>query len=431
MRRTVTLILLIALAAAAASSQDHAVRVEVRNTEAGYRLFRGGEAFYIKGAGITGHYDILAEYGGNSVRTWGSDQWEEAFSRAEALGLTVCAGIWLDQERQGFDYSDPETVRRQFERIKKAVLAYKDHPALLVWGIGNELDLNYTNPAVWNAVEEVARYIHEVDGRHPTMTVTAFIEKEEVAYIQERCPSIDILGVNCYAALSALPRVIREYGWKGPYIVGEWGTFGHWEVGRTSWDEPIEFTSSEKADLYLREYNDYIENDPLCLGSYVFLWGSKQERTATWYSMFLPEGEKTEAVDVMHRLWKGNWPENRAPRLVSLELEGKRAADSIVLQPGREARAVADVSDPDGDTLTLAWEILHETTDKGTGGDAEMRPPAAQEVRISAQAASLTFTVPRSEGPYRLFVYAHDNSGSGAHANIPFYVKAHQGRRDP
>ena len=135
------------------------VKVDIKTTDTGYQLYRAGKPYYIKGAGIEGHYKELVAAGGNSIRIWGVDQWAEAFAMAEKFDLTVCAGIWLEQERQGFDYSNPDTVKQQFERYKPAILKYKDHPKLLMWNIGNELDLNYTNPAVWDAVEEFAAYI--------------------------------------------------------------------------------------------------------------------------------------------------------------------------------------------------------------------------------------------------------------------------------
>jgi len=235
-------------------SNQKTQKVEIKKTEMGFQLYRGGKPFYIHGAGIIGHYGLLAEYGGNSIRTWGNSDWEEVFEKAEKYGLTVCAGIWLEQERQGFDYNDEEAVERQFNQIKKSILKYKDRPALLMWGIGNELDLNYTNKKVWDAVEQVAKFIHDVDGSHPTMTTTAFIEKEEVELIKEKCPNIDILCVNAYAGLPVLSKFLKDFGWTGPYVVGEWGPFGHWEVNQTSWNEPIEHTSSEKAALYKKEY---------------------------------------------------------------------------------------------------------------------------------------------------------------------------------
>jgi len=403
--------------------QDRIQRVEINKTENGFQLYRGGHPYYIQGAGITGQYDLLAEYGGNSIRTWGVSEWDKVFKHAEKYGLSVCAGIWLEQERQGFDYNDRNAVQKQFEEIKKSILRYKDHPALLMWNIGNELDLDYTNTKVWNAVEEIATYIYEVDGKHPTMTTTAFIEKEEVELIKAKCPHIDILGINAYAGLPVLSDFLRDYGWNGPYIVGEWGPFGHWEVNQTSWQEPIEFTSSEKAELYQKEYVDYIQSDPNCLGSYVFLWGSKQERTATWYSMFLPTGEKTEAIDVIWNLWNGGWPQNRAPRLDSLVLDGRKAAENIIVTPDSKLTAKVAVTDLENDPLKITWEILHETTDKKMGGDREEKPSAVKGLITQQDSTILAFKAPQHEGPYRLFVYVFDQGGSAAHANIPFYVQ--------
>ena len=57
---------------------------------------------------------------------------------------------------------------------------------------------------------------------------------------------------------------------------------------------PIEATSSQKAEIYRSAYRDKLETlgDQL-IGSFVFLWGQKQERTPTWFGLFTEAGEKT------------------------------------------------------------------------------------------------------------------------------------------
>ncbi len=42
-------------------------------------------------------------------------------------------------------------------------MEYKDHPALMIWSIGNELNHGATNPKVWDAVNEISEMIHEID----------------------------------------------------------------------------------------------------------------------------------------------------------------------------------------------------------------------------------------------------------------------------
>ena len=70
-------------------------------------------------------------------------------------------------------------------------------------------------------------------------------------------------------------------------MVTEWGPLGFWEVGKTDWGAPIEQNSTEKARHYLGGYQNFIlpALPRQALGSYVFLWGQKQERTPTWFSM--------------------------------------------------------------------------------------------------------------------------------------------------
>jgi hypothetical protein len=288
-------------------------------------------------------------------------------------------GIEVARERHGFDYNDQKAVTAQLERIKEEVIALKDHPALLIWAIGNELNLRYTNPKVWDAVNDISQMIHKVDPNHPTTTTLAGISRREVQEIKERAPDLDILSFQVYGKIEQLPKQARDYGWEGPYMVTEWGATGHWEVPKTSWGVAIEENSSVKAKNYLKRYQNSIQKDTAqCIGSYVFLWGQKQERTPTWYGIFTEDGSATESVDVMEYLWTGNWPQNRSPIIESFQLNNKDAYSNIKLAANQSYQAEVKSSDPDGDKLTYSFEILHESTDLKDGGDLENRPQTVQ-----------------------------------------------------
>ncbi len=415
----------------AASSEEEMAgpaKVTLSEENGKFQLQVNGEPFYIKGAGLEfGDVPALASHNANSFRTWrtenGQKSGKEVLDEAYENGLMVSMGIEVARERHGFDYNDEEAVRAQLEEIKEQVLALKDHPALLIWGIGNELNLHYENPKVWDAVNDISKMIHEVDPNHLTTTSLAGISQKEIAYIKERCPDLDLLAVQMYGDLPDLPRLVKEYGWDGAYMVTEWGATGHWEVPLTSWGAPIEEHSSLKAANYMKRYQGGIEADSMqCIGSYVFLWGNKQERTPTWYGIFLEDGQETESVDVMHKIWNGSWPENRTPQLVSYTIEGKSAYDNVTLSTGSTYNAVAELSDPEGDALTYRWEVLPEATDLGDGGDYEERPQAVTGLFVGQEGGTLEFTAPEP-GPYRLFVYATDGNGHSATANIPFLVE--------
>jgi len=401
------------------------IKVEIKEENGNWQLYRGGEPYYIKGVGGHTYMDRAAEYGANSVRTWGAADAISILDDAHEKGLSVLFGLWVGCERQGFDYDDSKAVKSQLDQFTDVVKKYKDHPAILMWAIGNEADLFYSDFKVWNAIEDIASMVHEVDPNHPTMTVTAGLDIAEVQLIQERAPSIDVYGINTYGDLLGSGEVLRKAGWNKPYVVAEWGPNGHWEVPKTEWKAPIEQTSTEKALSYRKRYLEGIAEDKeMCIGSYVFLWGQKQETTPTWYGLFLADGTETQVMDELEFAWTGSYPENQGPAIESYTIEGKDRYESVYLDPGRYYSASVEASDPNNDELTYKWELLPESTDIKSGGDKESRPDAV-EIKFKGESNSgdIVFQAPKKDGPYRLFVYIYDGNGKAATANFPFYSK--------
>jgi beta-galactosidase/beta-glucuronidase len=140
------------LASASEPPRTHLVTVDGT-----HRLIRDGQPYFVKGVGGHTHLAELAAAGGNSIRTWGTDHLDELLDQAHRHGLTVCVGLWLGHERHGFDYQDLSSVVDQLDTCRKAVHRYKDHPAVLMWGIGNEMEGDGSNPAIWYAVDHIAR----------------------------------------------------------------------------------------------------------------------------------------------------------------------------------------------------------------------------------------------------------------------------------
>lgn len=409
--------------------KNETAKVVLKNIDGKFELFVNNKPFYIKGAGLEfGDIPSLAKHNANSFRTWRTNNGQrsgvEVLDEAQKYGLEVTMGIEVARERHGFDYNDEEAVKAQLERIKKEVLDLKDHPSLIIWAVGNELNLNSTNPKVWDAVNDISKMIHTIDPNHLTTTTIAGISKKNIDLIKERCSDIDLLSVQMYGDLPNLPKLIREYGWEKAYMVTEWGATGHWEVPKTTWGAPIEEHSTLKAANYLKRYSKGIEIDTMqCVGSYVFLWGNKQERTPTWYGIFLANGEETESVDVMHFIWNNKWPENRTPQIKSFTLNDKTAYESVELDGNKNYSASLEIIDFENDALTYVWEILPESTDLGHGGDHEEKPAAIEIEIVENNNGQVTFMSPKEKGAYRLFGYVNDGKNHSATANIPFLVK--------
>ncbi|MEM7283033.1 MAG: glycoside hydrolase family 2 TIM barrel-domain containing protein [Pseudomonadota bacterium] len=400
---------------------SEAIPVEIRQEDDGWTLYRGGEPYFIRGAGGTASLEKLAAAGANSVRTWDTKNIDTLLDEAHALGLSVTAGIWLGHERHGFDYNDQTQVDQQLRRARQAVLRYKDHPALLLWGIGNETEgfAEGDNRKIWSAINDVAAMVKELDPNHPTMAVTTFVHGKRIEYLHNKSPAIDIHGVNAYGGALVLPERLRAGGATKPFVLTEFGPVGPWEMPKTDWGAPLEQTSTDKAAFYRRVYGTAIAGEPgRALGSYAFLWGHKMEATSTWFGMFLADGASTAAVDVMSELWSEKKPDNLAPKVEPLVMDG-----ATKLDPNATIDVAAAVEDPDQDALRAVWVLRPESGDYATGGDFRPNLPDIKDAIIEGDLKGVKVQMPDAPGAYRLFFYAYDDAGNVATANLPLLVK--------
>lgn len=426
------LVLLFCCLMRSAASGGEAVTVEISGTDGGYRLLRDGKPFFVKGAVYWAPPEneayplsTVVAHGGNSIRI-GGKHLDALVAAAEQLGLTVTIGLPLKKQREGFDYDDDAAVRKQFEEAKAIVLRHKDSPATLIWGVGNELshgnvaDNTFTNLNVWDAVNDIAKMIHEVDPHHPAMTVigTASLRRGDIREIIRRCPYLDLIGINSYRDIAEVPGWLERDGWTKPYLITEWGNDGSWQVTKTKWGAPIEATTSEVAELMIQRYRDVILRDQArCLGSYAFFWEQAPWRTPTWYSFYLDSGDRLAAANALQHLWTGQWPANRAPKISPMTINGKLSSESVEVSPDSTHEAVVTVNDAEGDALSYSWEIVSDAT---KGGD--VYAGLAKTPLLDDTGSEITFSAPAKPGPYRLFVYVRDGKGNVASANLPFLV---------
>ncbi len=420
------LVLMLALSAPLSCGAG-TVKVE-KNTGGQWVLLRDGAPYHIKGAGGSRYLGALAAAGGNSLRIWGVDQIERGdekdrnlLDHAHALGLAVTVGIWVHHPRLGFDFNDAAAVRKQRKRVRAAVRKYKNHPALLIWGLGNEVELATPgdDPVMWNELNELARIVKEEDPGHPVMTAIAGVQAHVVQAIMEHYPAIDILGVNTYDRAPRLHQELKHFGWDKPYIMSEFGPRGHWESKKTPWGAPVEQTSEAKAAAYAKAYRCiFTEGAGRCLGSYAFNWGHKQEVTPTWYGMHLESGERTPAVDAMTEAWTGRRPANRCPAIIAWTVPFSEKT----IRPGAVEKISVDAGDPEGDPLTVTWWVMCESDRTKTGGDKETVPPTVAGVVTPGNAMRAAFNVPARSGNYRLFVKVADSHNNASIRNTPFRV---------
>jgi hypothetical protein len=415
-------------AALGAAVPAHAAKVEVTQDASGHwRLLRNGAPYQINGVGGFNHLELAAACGATTLRTWGADSLDHLvgeknlLDRAHALNLTVVAGLWVQHPSLKHDYTDPVFLEQQRTQVREAVRKHRHHPALLVWGLGNEMEngANPADPLLWREMEYLARIIKTEDPDHPVMTVVAGGGPEKIGAIKAHYPSLDILGINAYGPAVHVNRMLDETGWDRPYMLTEFGPRGQWEVLHTPWNAPIEPGSGEKEISYVSAHRSALADlRQRCLGTFCFTWGQKQEATATWFGMFLATGEKTPLVDAMAYEFTRRWPANRSPQIYSL----KTALALDRVPPGKKFTAQVDASDPEQDALTYEWLVVAESTDRKTGGAPEAAPPVIAGCIQGPPGPVVTVRTPDQPGAYRLYLYVRDGQGGGCAENVPFYV---------
>src|SRR5450759_5300129 len=405
-------------------------KVKVKAVNGKYHFFVNNKIFEIKG--VNGGRDVALLYksGGTSFRAGGGTNSKAILDTAYKYHMMVALNLGLRQELQGFNYDDTAAVAKQLIAVKKTVDAFKNHPAVLCWIAGNELNLSPNrgkpvNPKVYDALKDVVDYIHKNDRNHPVTTTFAGVSKAAVDVALKHCPDLDFISLQVYGSLNKIPTMAKAAGITKPYLITEFGPRGHWEVPATKWKREIEEPSAVKASGLMDRIQTGIISDSsgLNLGGYGFLWGQKQERTPTWYGMFLKSGESTAAVDELTRYWTGKYPEIRAPKVDSLKLADKNAIDNIYLKPYAKYTAKVFASDPNSFPLTYKWTILKEVMVRSQAGGREIEPDTVHIKVLSNAGGELNFKSPKDTGEYRLFSYVFNGKNKVGTANVPFYVK--------
>ncbi|HCE46209.1 MAG TPA: hypothetical protein DET40_21905 [Lentisphaeria bacterium] len=416
-RLAALLVLATAFSWANISAYSQMVPVKLVQKDGKWQLERGGKPFYVKGAAGGGPQKMLADVGGNTNRTWDSGPGiKKQMDEAQNLGITIIPGVWVGQVRQGFNWKDSAAVQTQVKRAQEQVRLWKDHPATLVWGVGNEMEAD-DNEDVWKGIELIAKAVKEIDPNHPTMTVIAEVGGKKIEQLHKLCPSIDIVGINTYGGVGSMPERYRKAGGTKPYMITEYGPCGIWEVGKNKFGAADEWTSTFKGDWYAKAYEALAKDDKLCLGSVAFTWGNKMEATMTWFGMLLPDNSRLESVDRLAALW-GKPVSNRCPQIEKIAVDG---VDTV--KPEGAIKASVKATDPENDPISYEWMLADETMNFAEGGDFQEAPPTYEGAIVnSGKDGKVEVKMPAGGGLYRLYVIARDGKGGAATANTVLKV---------
>ena len=268
----------------------------------------------------------MKSMGANTVRRYGVSVYDEnLLNVAQDNKMKVMFGFWFEPE---VDYiMDSVQIKKYIAEVEGTVMRYKDHPAVLSWGLGNEtwglMKHHFTQPYLTHVrleyvrlLEYLARRIHEIDPNHPVMTASEHSNELtcELIELRNNAPSLDFIGVNSYylQQVSRLQKICQRVDTTRPYLFSEFGPLGYWDEDFSRYNsqkELVEDSDYEKAWLYGYEWNQFVvRNKGYNLGGVAFCWSDRLEGTATWFGLTDQKGRKKPAYFKLENIWKNGPP---------------------------------------------------------------------------------------------------------------------------
>ncbi len=404
-------------------------KVEIKKEDGGYKMYKDGKPFFIKGAVGHTHISDLAASGGNTMLIWDTSLIEKTLQEAAANNVSVIVGLDVPSGELTNWYTDEVKVNKMFTAYENIVNRYKAHPALLAWGLGNELimPISSNSSHFYKTYNRFLNMIHEQDPDHPVTTTIINYQKQSILNIRWKIRGLDFISINTYAKIKEIRWKLKQLKliWNGPFMLSEWNPNGGWEAETTVWGAPLENTSTKKAEQYYDYYKIYMPHEnPRFLGSLAFYWGSRQEYTHTWYSVYGEDGVPTEVKEGLSDCWNGKQTTHKSVKLQYMLIDSMGAKENIILSPGSTHTARLLLADGHaGDSLRYSWEIIKEDWfNWGRTWHYFKRPAALQGLVADSTLQNTTFICPKKEGPYRIFINVYDKNGYCATANTPFYV---------
>ena len=395
-----------------------------------YELVKNNKPFYIRGAAGKSYFKELSKIGGNTIRVYDTINLGKVLNNASEANLSVIVDLPIPRFHEEYNfYTNPISRDTLITNIKRTIKKYKDHPSLLMWMLGNEIEYPYGNidKNFVKTFNELIETIRKIDPNHPISTTIDAVEKKRILSITRNSPGIDLISINIFGNIRNLDKELSKISlfWNGPFLISEWGIEGPWTDNLTLWKAPIEPASSLKAEQYAERYNKYVKNtNKRCLGNLIFYWGQKQERTHTWFSLFSEKGSKSQTIYEMEKIWTGKYSENLPPKLVNVLLDGKDDKKNTIFKPNEIKTAKVIHNNKSEDSIYIKWEIMPDSW-ANKRWDVEEKVNPIKDIIKETKGNSLQFLTPNEDGPYRLYVYLYDKHNNFSTVNAPFYVLSH------
>jgi hypothetical protein len=172
-------------------------------------------------------------------------------------------------------------------RITTVVNYYKDHPAVLMWLLGNEWNLNRYYGVASTVQDAAARtqtaaaLIKTLDTNHPVATSYGDIDGNLSTFVNTTCPAVDVWAMNIYRG-SSFGNLFTQ--WSGisskPLFLSEYGTDAFRSFAAVNPPNGV-VDEDMQTDFTFSLWNELFRNlsatdaAKAALGGFVFAWSDE------------------------------------------------------------------------------------------------------------------------------------------------------------
>jgi hypothetical protein len=350
--------------------------VEIRGM--GYNVTHAGLPTAERAERLRRDFQLMRDAGVNTVVGWRTNEWDEAvLDAAQAAGIGVVMPYDLDEK---LDYADRTLRWRMRSDVLAWVARYRSHPAIRMWGLGNETLLHMKQAARSRAFAEfytdLVDRVRQFDPDHPVLYREAedlYLRPLQEAWAQRGGPPQGfVLGMNFYTfrmrdGLDGWPK----RGLDVPVVVSEFAPAG---IGR-----------GERAAGFWRMWQMIRTRPDYVLGAAPYVWSVEGPEPVDRLFGLTEGGRPVDStLGTLRDMYNLPLPAETGPDLAAPGLLGLRLADARRVVEARGLKLTI-VTHQDASQLKDPWPIrffgmgnvIHQEPNPG------VRLPRGGEVRIA------------------------------------------------
>jgi len=324
------------------------------------------------------------------------------------------------------------TVDNAINDTNRAALAvnyYKNHPAILAWALGNEVNINFYYGVASSIAETMQRteiaaaLIKTLDANHPVVCSYGEIDindsgrrlADTAQYVNNTCPHVDLWALNIYRG-KTFGSLFTQWAsiTTKPMCLGEFGVDAYHSTALVNPNPPGVVNEAEQADWDVTLWNHLFANlsareaTNVAIGGCVHEWNDSwwkiqpatSQETGGWIANVFPDGMSSEEIFGICNI-------NRVPRLIYSALQTAFApnyipppGNTIIVTNTNDAGAgslrQAIGSASSGDTIKFATSVVGTIvlfSELVIDTDLIVRGPGASALTLSGNNASRVFNI--------------------------------------